>query len=765
MNIATKIMTSIFVVSLIAAICGICTAGQPGPMPLERILIKDGNIYECGLIDFDEVVFVKRIKYNSNHYYTDFINSAFMPGGNICILNLKTGKVREVIKGLDGGVFGRFDLSFDAKKIVFAWKRAKDEGYRIYECNIDTGGLKQLTFPPDNEKLLQQNYRVTEHYHHGTDDMNPCYLPDGGIAFISTRCQFGILCDGPDDFTTTVIYRMDGDGSNMQKLSNSSVSEASPVVLPDGRIMYTRWEYVDKGVVSVKCLWAMRPDGYGTSEIYANDISLPPTFIYGRAVPDKISMYVVLGTPHCPQNAVGTVIRLDMKKDIRTREPMTYITPYVDIRAEGGFHHRTDLDEDKWRRFDVGPVFKDPYPLSDKYFLVSANLDKHWRDPVNWALYLLNEKGKVIEFYRDEKIGSFMPIPLKPRKRPPTLPKIRNEALAKQNLAKCILTDVYHGMEDTLRGSIKYIRILEQMPRPWAAQRRWDGDCYDQQHATITKDSHLGLKVLHGIVPVEADGSACFTVPADRNIFFQVLDENYMAVQTERTYVNYRPGEVRSCLGCHEKPNEVSIHNRNAPMALQRKPSRPTAQPGDKEAARPLDYFVDVQPIWDKHCIGCHSGSDAPNGLDLSGTLTTVFNVSYENLIPERRKNPRHNPKVLGPVIGENHPKTGNVHYLPARSLGSHASLLVAMLSRPRTRFADKDQQEKLKKLLQQHKDIKLAPEELLKVTTWVDTNGQYYGSYYGRKNLKYKDHPNFRPIPTFAMATSYTTPLPEDKR
>ena len=47
--------------------------------------------------------------------------------------------------------------------------------------------------------------------------MQPCYLPDGGIAFISTRCQYGILCDGPDDFTTTVLYRMDADGRNLRQ--------------------------------------------------------------------------------------------------------------------------------------------------------------------------------------------------------------------------------------------------------------------------------------------------------------------------------------------------------------------------------------------------------------------------------------------------------------------------------------------------------------------------------------------------------------------
>ena len=213
-------------------------------------------------------------------------------------------------------------------------------GYRIYEVHVDGTGLRQLTFPPPDEEDLVRRYRVFAHYHHGTDDMQPCYLPDGGIVFISTRCQYGILCDGPDDFTTTVLYRMDADGGNLRRLSNSSVSEASPVMLPDGRIMYTRWEYVDKGAVSVKCLWAMRPDGTASAEIYGNDIALPPTFIYGRPIPGAPNQYVVCGTPHCPQNGVGTVIRLDMNKNIRTREPMTYMTPYVDIQAEEGFAFR-----------------------------------------------------------------------------------------------------------------------------------------------------------------------------------------------------------------------------------------------------------------------------------------------------------------------------------------------------------------------------------------------------------------------------------------
>jgi len=731
-------------------------------------LRREALITRNPLLDFDELVFVKRYTYNSNHYYTEFINSSWKPGGNLCVLNLRTGAVRELCPSLEGGVFGRFDLSFDAKKIVFAWKSGPQEGYRIYEVNTDGTGLRQLTFPQENEAWLVKNYRARPHYHHGTDDMHPCYLADGDIAFISTRCQYGILCDGPDDFTTTVLYRMDADGKNIRKLSNSSVSEAAPVLMPDGRLLYTRWEYVDKGAVSVKCLWAMYPDGSMSSEIYANDISLPPTFIYGRPIPNEPNHYVVVGTPHYPQNGVGTIIRLNLNGgNIRTREPMTYITPDVDIRAEGGFAFREG--DGPWRgdRAGRGRLFKDPYPLSKGHFLVAHKpAGPPWNDPKAYGIYLLDEAGRVTLVYRDPEISCWEPYPLRPRQVPPVLGTARDEALAQQGLARCIVADVHYGLA-VEPGTVKYIRVLEQVPRPWAARRRWGGDTYDQQHVVITKDTHLGLKVQHGIVPVEPDGSAHFVVPAGRNIILQALDERYMAVQTERTFVNYMPGETRSCIGCHETPDQASPpYPRGALAALARPPSVPGPQPGEKQGGRPLHYPSDVQPVLDRHCVKCHSGKEPKAGLDLSGTLTTLFSVSYENLVPERRggRGRRRFP-LLGPVIGENHPKTGNVHYLPAKSLGSHASILVAMLSGGWVKLADPKQAAITARLAEKHKDVRLAPEELLKITNWVDTNAQYYGSYWGRRNIRYKDHPNFRPVPTFEQATSYTPPLPEDQR
>jgi hypothetical protein len=706
----------------------------------------------------DKLVFLKRYTYNGGHYYTEYIQGTYQPGGNLCVLDLKDGSVRELLPDMKNGVFERFDVSFDAKRIVFAWKADLNVGYRIYEVNVDGTGFRQVLMPPSDEADLVRRY--ANGYHHGTDDMSPCYLPDGGICFVSTRCQYGTLCDNPDCFTTTTLFRMDSDGSSLRQLSTSALSEQTPTMTEDGSILYSRWEYVDKGAVSVKCLWSMYPDGSGSREVYGADIALPPTMTQGRAIPGEASGYVVMGVPHFPQMGVGTVIRLDMNKPIRTREPMTYMTPYTDIRGEGGFEFRDDNGKwygDGWGR---GPLFRDPYPLSKENFLVSHKpAGSDLNDPKGYGIYLLDEEGGLQLVYRDPDISCWVAYPLKPRKVPPVLSSSRDGKLAAAKLASCVVTDVYHGLEDVPRGTIKHLRVLEQRPRPWSARRYYDGDLYDQQHAVITKDTHLALKVQHGVVPVEDDGSAYFVVPADASIFFQVLDANYMAVQTERTFVNYMPGEVRACIGCHETPQSAvkASNHLGSPLALKRAPSVPGPQPGEKDGHRPLDYAQDVQPVWDKNCVKCHSGAEPKGKLNLSGDMTELFNVSYESLITERRAE----VGLLGLIVGENHPKTGNVEYLPARSLGSHSSVLVAMLSKGKVKLTDPKQAARAAKLAEAHQKINLTPEELLKVTNWVDTNGQYYGSWWGRRNLKYKGMPDFRPLQTFKMATTNINPYP----
>jgi hypothetical protein len=213
------------------------------------------------------------------------------------------------------------------------------------------------------------------------------------------------------------------------------------------------------------------------------------------------------------------------------------------------------------------------------------------------------------------------------------------------------------------------------------------------------------------------------------------------------------PGEIRGCVGCHEVPQSAAAEKMLVPrMAMKRPPSVPGPQPGEKDGRRTLDYAADVQPVWDRHCLKCH-GTEKPKGnLNLSATPTAQFNVSYESLLPDTHR-------VLGPVIGENHPKTGNVEYLPAKSLGSHASVLVAMLAPGMVELADPAQAQRAAKLTEVHQKIRLTLEERVKITNWVDTNGQYYGSYWGRRNLQYASLPDFRPHLTLDQARSLIDP------
>jgi len=253
----------------------------------------------------------------------------------------------------------------------------------------------------------------------------------------------------------------------------------------------------------------------------------------------------------------------------------------------------------------------------------------------------------------------------------------------------------------------------------------------------ISRGSALAPKALYGVVPVEEDGSAHFYVPADRNIYFEALDENYMELQRERTYVNYRPGEKRSCIGCHETNLDSPPLPLKTPLAMLQKPVMPQPQPGDKTAARPIHYPTDVQPVLDKHCVRCHGSKNPAGRLDLTGELTQRFSRSYESILGRR----------LVKTFDEGS-DWGGTPYAPPKSVGSHASRFIAQVKKGCT-----------------GNDKELPLGDFVKLTTWVDANAVYYGSYWGRRDVRYKDHPNFRPAPTLEEALSTVCPTPEDER
>ncbi len=661
------------------------------------------------LIDFDKLLFLKRTASGYGHTYTD--QHSFAMGGNLCVLSPVSpdGKVTTLVPELEGGMFDRFDLSYDAKKVVFGYKKSEDRSFRIYEIDLDPvkgtmvpGSLRQLTFGSDEEAEAIRCYGAqggkARGYYRGFDDMDPVYLPDGKILFVSTRSQQNTYCAVS---TVTTLYVMDADGKKMQRLSAGPINETAPSVMDDGRVVYTRWEYVDKGLGNGQSLWAIRPDGSGSDHVFKNNTVWPAGMSNARSIPGSNSLVTIGGTHH--NTAVGSVILVDTRRSRRGTEAMTCITPEIGYPC---MSHPVS-------KFGF---FMDPYPISQKLFIVSHVPGARDKEKPQYGIYVLDAWGNRAELCRDLKLACYEPIPLRPRRKPmkivPLTPVngnvVQAEAAATEEAGSLFVQDVYQGMTGIERGRVKYLRVMGALKFPWGADRGMN---------TVGLNVDIHRKKVYGVVKVHEDGSAYFYVPANENLFFQALDENYMLLQHMPSFINLMPGENKSCIGCHE-------HRRRAPAAAPAQTlamSHPiqtlAPQPGDN-GPRMVHYAVDVEPILDKHCVSCHGGREPKGRLDLTGVPTARFSRSYENLIGRN-------------LVSYMDCRYGRAHFRPEPplSFGSHLSKLVAQIRKDPCKGD-------------------LTTGEFIKITTWIDANVPYYGTYDGKKELQYKDEPDFRPAP-----------------
>ncbi len=659
-------------------------------------------------LKFDKLLFVTQMSRSVSTYTGHLSNGN--PGGNLCVLSPVSpeGKVTELAPELAGGVFGRFDLSFDAAKIVFCYCK-EGERYHIYEIDIDpstglrTGGksLRQLTFGTDEE--VEAGLRYGGHFSSGYNDIDPCYLPNGKIMFASTRSQRSVLCFPA---TVTTLHVMDADGKNIRCISSGQVNEINPCVLDDGRIVYMRWEYIDKGFGNAQSLWAVRPDGSGSDHVYKNTLVRPAAMTNARSIPGSTKI-VAIGAGH-HGGLAGPVVLVDSRRNRRTAEGMTNITP--EISYPGMFPMPGN-----------GGRFREPYPFSEKFFLVSHSPGGiKCNKGAEFGIYALDAWGNRAELYRDPNLSCHQPTPLWPRQTPTDITTVDPpEAEEDEKLATMFVQDVYQGLTGIERGRVKYIRVMEAMNLSWYDTWRAgkQGDTAGLQASAVSYGGDVARKKVYGIATVRDDGSAFFTVPANKNLFFQALDENYMELQRMRTFLNFMPGEKRSCIGCHEVRRKAPKVNVAHPLALDHPVEALYPQPGDT-GPRAVHYAADVQPILDKHCLGCHSGKAPKGELDLTGELTTLWNRSYENLAKKQLVS------YLQCGFGSSH-----VPAEPPLTFGSHRSKLVERM---------------------RHDPCKadLTREEFIRIVTWIDANAPYYGTHEGKKNLKWKDEPDFRPLP-----------------
>jgi len=639
----------------------------------------------------DPLVFVARNQYRGDHHNTatmfqtgEINEGSFAGPGAIKVVDFQSGIVTTLLE-VPQGVVRDIEVSYDAKKILFSMRLERKDDYHIWEMNVDGSGLKQLTFGS------------------GISDFDPIYLPNGQIMFSSTREPKFCMCNR---HIMGNLFTMDADGANIQQIGHSTLHEGHPSVMPDGRVIYDRWEYVDRNFGDAQGSWIVNPDGTNHAIYWGNNTNSPGGVLDNRAIPG--TDLVIATFSSCHDRPWGAIAIVDRKKGIDGREPVVRTWPKEAIEKVGVGNYDTFVR--------VRPKYEDPYPLNDKLFLCSRMTgDEKNREKM--GIYLLDmadgpgENGVLL--YEDEKLGCYDPMPLRVRKKESAIPS-RIDLTKDQGYFFVADCSVGFGMAEmgVKKGDIKYLRVVESPEKRFWTHQAWMGS--GTQAPGMAFDDFNNKRII-GTVPVKEDGSVFFAVPADTYVYFQVLDEQGRMIQSMRSGVIVRPGETNSCTGCHENRLDAPVPY-GQQMAYRGGPKQLEPWYGP---TRLFSYTAEVQPAFDKHCVSCHDyGKEAGEKLNLAGDLGTMFNTSYYEL---RTKEGMVNVPGAGPF-----------QKLKPKTWGSYAGKLADVLINGHSD----------KKL---DKDINVDKESFDRIVTWLDINAPYYPTYasayrnhrFGRSPLK----------------------------
>jgi len=639
--------------------------------------VARGLLLANPLVSKTPIVFVTREQYPGDHhntatmFQTGEINANKFHGpGAIKTLKLahdesNPGGVTPDVKTIldvPEGVARDLEMSFDGKKVLFSMRTGRADDYHLYEMNIDGSDLTQLTFGG------------------GISDIDPIYLPDDKIMFTSTREPKFCMCNR---HIMGNLFTMEADGANIQQVGHSTLHEGHPSLTPDGRVIYDRWEYVDRNFGDAQGVWSTNPDGTAHAIYWGNNTNSPGGVLDARTIPGTQKFISTFSS--CHDRPWGAIAIVDRRRGIDGKDPVERTWPPKAIELVGKGNYDTFRG--------VNPKYEDPYPLSDKYFLCVRTFGQGEKT----GIYLIDTFGNELLIHADEsnKMGCYDPMPLAARERPPAIPD-RTEL--KRPEGDFFVADVYQGsgMENVERGTVKYLRVVESPEKRFWTQQAWMGS--GTQAPGMAFDDFNNKRII-GTVPVEEDGSAFFTVPADTHLYFQLLDDKGMMVQSMRSGVIARPGEVTSCVGCHDN-RRAAVPYTGKPKALLSEPQKTKDWYGKP---RNFNYVTEVQPVFDKNCVSCHDyGKPAGEKLNLAGDLGLMFNTSYLELRSKRYV------KVVG---------AGPFRVQAPKSWGAHASRLAQVLVEGHG-DAEID------------KKIKLSDEDFDRIVTWIDINAPYYPEY-----------------------------------
>ncbi|MHC4913356.1 MAG: HzsA-related protein [Planctomycetota bacterium] len=640
-----------------------------------------------------KIVFTKHFNMGGSHYaYTEAQSDAqhernFIPGSALCLLEMDGcyGRVRTLINTPDG-VIRDPDVSCDGKRILFAWKKSdRDDDYHLYEMELDTGKVRQLTFGL------------------GFVDYEGAYLPNGDIIFNSTRCVQIVDCWWTE---VSNLYTCDKDGRYLRRLTFDQVHTNFPTVTEDGRVIYTRWEYNDRGQIYVQGLFQMNPDGTVQTEFYGNDSWFPTTILHARSIPGTQKVMAVLSGHHSHQR--GKLAIIDTRKGRQEASGVHFIAPVREAEAV-----RVDSYGQE------GEQFQYPYPLSETEFLVTYDPEgsPNQRYIRPYAIYFMTIDGRRELLVTDSKISCNQPILVVARKRPHVRPSLVDY---RKKTGTFYVQDVYvgSGLEGIRRGTIKKLRVITLEFRAAGIGETHNSGPGGGSLASTpvgVGNTSWDVKVVLGDATVYQDGSAMFTVPAKTPVYFQALDEKGHAVQTMRSWSTLQPGETFSCIGCHENKSEVPPV-RTITQAMKAGPQSLEPFYG---LPRGFSYNKEIQPILDRHCVKCHTGAET-EPFDLSGSHVIdrvskrKWSRSYLTLTQARPAGRSEPVFYQGNQDGELVNWINNMSVptmLPPYYKGAAKSKLITILE-------------------QGHEDVELSHEEMDKIACWIDLLVPYCGDY-----------------------------------
>ena len=616
------------------------------------------------LFDMDRAIAIRRYEITASHVYT-YHYEGFRAGGGIYNVSLRNPQEPPIeLASSPTGQILDCDLSFDGRTVVFSWRQSENEGYHLWTVDVDGKNLKQIT-------------RGEWH------DYNACWLPDGDIAFLTTASpQFAYCWHAP----VGVLHRMHPDGSGIRKLSANYLNDFTPQVLEDGRLIYTRWEYVDRPAIPIQSLWTINPDGTGLAGYFGNRVISPGTFMEARPIPGTGKIICTMTGHNGPtRGAIGIV---DRTRGDNAQASIENITPDVPVPAVDQGNGNTEGTK----------LYSCPMPLDATRFLVSA------RGPELVRTLRGDCQSTALEAPA-QGMQWFSVTPIRVRQRPPVVPG--REHVGDEPFATLYLQDVYDGLEPQVkRGEIVMLRVVRDIQK----SVRIDPSlrAFGFQFPVISCGATYAAKDVIGEVPVEPDGSAYFRVPSGKNVSFMAIDSQGRAVQRMRSFTHLMDGEVQGCIGCHEHRGKTP--DRRQTMAL-RQPPRDVQPP--EWGAGGFDYSRVVQPVLDRYCVECHNSIDAPKGLDLTGGKTDFFNVSYDTLARENQGQ-RGSPYVNW--IPTYNGQEWNILEITPKAWGSSQSRLAEVL------FSGHPDQDGKRRL-------NMDPASIRRVIAWIDLNVPYYGT------------------------------------